>query len=95
MKHKMFMLVWLALLALCSVVMGVLSLLGYANAEVIFWTRNAIESEVGKIAWIVVSAMCLIVFLVLAVREYRRKMSGHPPNKSMDRTTAKRRDSGD
>ena len=55
MKHKMFMLVWLALLAFCSVVMGVLALLGYANAEVIFWSRNAIESETGKIAWIVVS----------------------------------------
>ena len=73
MKHKPFMLIWLAFLAFCSVVVGILALLGYANAEVIFWTRSPIESETGKIAWIVVSAMCLILFLVLAVREYRRK----------------------
>ena len=73
MKHKLFMLIWLVFLAFCSVVVGVLALLGYANAEVIFWTRSPIESETGKIAWIVVSATCLILFLVLAVREYPRK----------------------
>ena len=72
MKHKLFMLVWIALLAFCSVVIGVLALLDYANAEVIFWTRSPIESEAGEIAWIVVSATCLILFLTLAVREYRR-----------------------
>jgi len=73
MKHKLFMLVWLAMLAFCSVVIGVLALLNYANAEVIFWTQKPIESEAGKIVWIVISATCLILFLVLAVREYRRK----------------------
>ena len=73
MKHKLFMLVWLAILAFCSAVIGVLALLNYANAEVIFWTQKPLESETGKIAWIVISAVCLILFLVLAVREYRRK----------------------
>ena len=73
MKHKLFMLLWLALLAFCAVVVGVLALLEYANAEVYFWTRTAIESEAGKIAWIAISATCLILFLVLFVREYRRK----------------------
>jgi hypothetical protein len=73
MKYKLFMLIWLALLAFSSVIVGVLALLGYANAEVLFWTRSPIETETGKIAWIVVSATCLILFLVLAVREYRRK----------------------
>ncbi len=73
MKHKLFMLVWLALLALCSTVVGVLALLEYANAEVIFWTRSPIESKTGKIAWIVVSATCLILFLMLTIRECRRK----------------------
>jgi hypothetical protein len=73
MKHKLFMLVWLAMLASCSVVIGVLALLNYANAEVIFWTQKSIESEAGKIAWILISAACLTLFLALAVREYRRK----------------------
>ncbi len=84
MKHKLFMLLWLALLAFCSVIVGVLALLEYANAEVYFWTRRAIESEAGKIAWIVISATCLVLFLVLFVREYRRKMPSRPPNKSSD-----------
>ena len=56
MKHKLFMLVWFAMLAFCSVVIGVLALLNYANVEVIFWTQKPIESEVGKIgaslAWV-------------------------------------------
>lgn len=73
MKHKLFVLFWLALLAFCSVGVGVLALLGYANAEVYFWNRSAIESEVGKIAWVVISATCLVLFLVLFVREYRQK----------------------
>ena len=67
------MLVWLAMLSFCSVVIGLMALLNYANAEVIIWTNTPIESEAGKIAWIVISATCLILFLVLAVREYRRK----------------------
>ena len=67
------MLIWLAILAFCSAVVGVLALLDYANAEVIFWTNTPVESEAGKIAWIVISATCLILFLVLAVREYRIK----------------------
>ena len=73
MKHKLFMLVWLAMLAFCSAVIGVLALLNYANAEVIFWAQKPIESEAGKIAWIVISVACLILFLVLAGRECRRK----------------------
>jgi cytochrome c oxidase assembly factor CtaG len=72
MKNKLFMLVWLAMLSFCSVAIGLMALLNYANAEVIFWTKNPIESEAGKIAWIVISTTCLILFLVLAVREYRR-----------------------
>ena len=73
MKHKVFMLVWLAMLAFCSGVVGVLAFLDHANAEVIVWTQAPIESEAGKIAWIVISGMSLILFLVLAVREYRRR----------------------
>lgn len=73
MQHKLFVLVWLAMLALCSLVIGVLALLNYSNAEVIFWTQKPIESEAGKIAWILISAACLIFVIVLAAREYRRK----------------------
>lgn len=76
MKHKLFLLAWLALLAFCSVVVGVLAFLDYANAEVVFWNRSPIESEAGKLAWIIVSAMCLILFSVSAVREYRRQNDG-------------------
>ena len=78
MKHKLFMLLWLALLAFCFVVVGVLALLEYGNAEVIFWTKTPIESEAGKITWIVISVTCLILFFVLAVREYRRKNAQSP-----------------
>ncbi|MDH3220794.1 MAG: hypothetical protein OEO19_14775 [Gammaproteobacteria bacterium] len=73
MKHKLFMLVWLAIMACCSVVIGVLALLNHANVAVIFWTQKPVESEAGKIAWIVISTTCLILVLVLAVRECRRK----------------------
>ncbi len=73
MKHKMILLVWLALLSFCSVVVGVMALLGYANAEVIFWTNTPIESESGKIIWVSISAICLISVLVLSVQEYRKK----------------------
>ena len=72
------MLIWLAILAFCSAVVGVLALLDYANAEVIFWTNTPVESEAGKIAWVVISATCLILFLVLAIREYRRKNDQSP-----------------
>ena len=78
MKHKMFMLVWLAMLSFCSVVIGLMALLNYANAEVIIWTTTPIESEGGKIAWIVISATCLMLFLVLAVREYRKNNDQSP-----------------
>ena len=79
MKHKLFILVWLVMLSVCFVVTGVLALLGYANAEVYFWTGSPIESEAGKIAWIVISAMCLIVFSVWAARDYRRRETCDPP----------------
>ena len=73
MKHTMFFLLWSAVLAFLSMIVGVLALIGYSNAEVIFWTRSAIESKGGKIAWIVISTTCLMVFLGLAAREYRKK----------------------
>lgn len=72
MKHKLFFLLWCAMLAFVSVIVGVLALLGFANAEVVFWTQTPIRSEAGKIVWIVISATCLIVFSVLAAIECRK-----------------------
>jgi len=72
MKHKLFFLFWSAALAFLCMVVGVLALLGYWNAEIYFWTRSAIESKAGKIAWIIISTTCLIVFVALAVTEYRK-----------------------
>jgi hypothetical protein len=72
MKYKLFSLFCLAVLSLLFVVVGVLALLGYANAEISFWSRRAIESEAGKITWIVISATGLVVFSALAVSGYRK-----------------------
>jgi hypothetical protein len=73
MKHKLFLFAWLAMLCFFSLVVGVLALLGYPNAEILFWSENAIESEAGKITWIVISAMCLAVLSALTVSGYRRR----------------------
>ena len=72
MKNKLFLLFWLSFLALCSCIVGVLALLGVANAEVIFWSANPIESKAGKIGWVVGSVLLLIFLLGLTVREYRK-----------------------
>lgn len=86
---------WLALLALCFMVIGVLALFGYGNAEVGFWSKSAIKSDAGKIIWVVVSTICLVVFMELAASEHRRKSVGDPPSKSIDQTTTKLADSGE
>ena len=67
MKHKLFFFAWLALLSFCFLVVGVLALVGYPHAEIIFWSRKTIESEAGKITWIVISAICLIIFSLLTL----------------------------
>jgi len=82
MKHKLFLLIWLAVLASLFVAVGVLSLLGYPNVEISFWTTNAIESRAGRIAWVVLSSVCLLVFVVLAAREFRTGNDGSPGENS-------------
>ena len=62
------------MLSICFVVVGVLSLLGFSYAEISFWSKdNVIESEAGKITWIVISTMCFVVFSALAVADYRKE----------------------
>lgn len=73
MKHGLFFLICLSVLAFLFAVVGALALLGYWNAEVTFWTRTAIRSETGKIIWIIVSVGCFVTFSTLAVVKYRRK----------------------
>ena len=75
MKHKIFALFWVAMLAFFSTVVGVLAYFGRFNAEVVFWTNKPIESNEGKIAWILVSITIFIVSLIFAVRTYRRQSS--------------------
>jgi len=72
-KYKTFSLFWIAVLAFFSTVVGVLAYLGLYNAEVIFWTNKPIESNEGKIAWILISLTVLIVSSVLTVSAYRRQ----------------------
>lgn len=76
MKHKLFFLLFAALMSFLFAVVGALALLGLFNAEVSFWTREAIESRGGKIAWIAVSTLSLVVFSALAAREYRKGRDG-------------------
>jgi NADH:ubiquinone oxidoreductase subunit H len=73
MKHILFFLAWLAMLCFFSLVVGILALLGYPNAEIVSWSGNTIESETGKITWILISAMGLVIFSALTVSRYRRK----------------------
>ena len=75
MKYRTFALFWVALLAFVSTVVGVLAYLGRFNAEVMFWTNKPIESDEGKIAWILVSTAVFIVSSTFAVRAYRRQSS--------------------
>ena len=76
MKHKLFFFLWAALMSLLFVVVGTLALLGMFDAEIAFWSRDPIESREGKIAWIAVSALSLVVFSALAAREYRKADDG-------------------
>jgi hypothetical protein len=72
MKHGLFFLIWMALLAFLFTVVGVLALLGYWDAEVMFWTRTPIKSETGKLVWIVTSAFGFLVFSILSIVKYRK-----------------------
>ena len=75
-KHKRFALICFALLSLLFTIAGVLAWLGLFNVEVVFWTRSPIESQAGKIAWIVISATCLAIFVALAYREFGKGANG-------------------
>jgi len=72
MKHKLFLLIWLAMLSFLFMVAGVLALLDYSNVEIIFWTSSTVESKAGKIVWITISGMCLIIFSALAIFNYKK-----------------------
>lgn len=72
MKHVLFFLIGMSLLAFLFTVVGVLALLDAWNAEVIFWTRTPIKSETGKLIWIIVSGIAFVVFSTLSVIKYRK-----------------------
>jgi heme/copper-type cytochrome/quinol oxidase subunit 2 len=73
MRHQIFALFFVAVLAFISTIVGVLAYLRLFNAEVIFWTNKPIESNEGKIAWILISIAVLIVSSIFAARAYRRQ----------------------
>ncbi|MCU7872408.1 MAG: hypothetical protein KZQ91_06655 [Candidatus Thiodiazotropha sp. (ex Lucinoma borealis)] len=73
MKHTMFFLIWMTVLSLLFILVGVMALLGYQSAEIVFWTDSALGSKSGKVAWISLSTVSLTLFLVLAIREHRNK----------------------
>ena len=76
MQHKLFFLFWMALLSLMSFVVGVLALLGVTNVEIFFWSKQPVESVAGKIVWVFVSLVCLIVFLVLFTKQRQKHAPG-------------------
>jgi len=67
--------IWFSLMAFCSLVVGILALIGRANAEVRLWTKSPIETVSGKVAWIAVSAAFLVVFVLLARHERRKEIA--------------------
>lgn len=73
MKHTLFFLICMSFMAFLFTVVGILAYFGYGDAGVIFWSRPAIKSPTGKVAWIIGSAICFVIFSTLAVRRYRRK----------------------
>ena len=73
MKHRIFTFLWVAILAFVSTVVGVFAYLGRYNAEILFWTSSPIESNEGKIAWILISMTVFLIFSALAVRTYWRQ----------------------
>ena len=76
MKYKMFMLLWMAMLALLFFIVGLLALIGYPDAGIGFWAQKAIQSQGGKITWIAISFIFLVVFVRMSVIEYRKIRRG-------------------
>jgi hypothetical protein len=72
-KDRVFIFFWMAMLAFVSAAVGVFSIFGLFNAEIIFWTNTPIESKGGKIAWIMISITALIVFSAFGLRAYRKQ----------------------
>ena len=77
MQHKLFFLFWMAMLSFMSFVVGVLALFNVTNVEVYFWSKQPVESVEGKIAWVAVFLMCLIVFTLLFTKQ-RHKQKKEP-----------------
>jgi len=71
MKHKAFFFYCMAFMSFLFVVVGIMDLIGVPNTQVGFWDGSAIETDRGRIAWIVGSAACLTAFLTMAMRSHR------------------------
>lgn len=73
MKYTAFTFIWLSLLALCFTIAGICSLFGWLGAEVVFMNSETIENKIGKMIWIVISSICFIVFLILAIKKIQHQ----------------------
>ena len=72
MKHGLFLLILMSILTFLFTVIGILALMGYWNAEVVFWTRTPIKSDTGKLIWIIVSGIGFVIFSILSVVKCRK-----------------------
>ncbi len=77
MKYKLFAFYWIAVLAVLSVVFGLLALVGVPNVEVIFWSSDPIVSSEGQIAWIIGWLVILIILIVLIIKESKKRIIGN------------------
>ena len=57
------------MLAVLSIVFGLLALAGVPNVEVIFWSSNPIVSSEGQIAWIIGWLVIFIILIVLIIKK--------------------------
>ncbi len=57
------------MLAVLSIVFGLLVLAGVPNDEVIFWISNPIVSSEGQITWIIGWLVIFIILIVLIIKE--------------------------
>ena len=71
--HKAFSLFCISIVAFISTIVGLLSYIGYPNAEIYFWSRVPIESDEGKLAWVLGSIICFIISIVLIALESKKR----------------------
>lgn len=57
------------MLAVLSIVCGLLALVGVPDVEVYFWSKSPVVSSEGQIAWVISWLVILIILIVLITKE--------------------------